>query len=66
MKDQMRIEHEGKHFIVNQDRECDECGMSFYILIFDLSLDAGNDIAGYTDCPHCQNEHVVHLDEVDI
>ena len=60
----MKVQHEGKTYEVDQERVCDECGQAFYILIFELSLDAGNDFAGYTDCPHCQNEQVVHLHEV--
>ena len=61
--DQMTITHEDKQYTIYQDRVCDECGMSFYVLEFDVSLDAGNDQAGYTDCPHCQNEQIVHLHE---
>lgn len=60
----MKIQHEGKTYEVEQDQTCDECGKSFYIMIFDLSLDAGNDLAGYTDCPHCQNEQVIYLLDV--
>ena len=61
----MRIEHEGKTYEVEQERTCDECGKSFYILIFDLSLEAGNDQAGFSECIHCGCEHVVYLHEVD-
>lgn len=59
----MKIKHEGKQYEVEQDQTCQECGMSFYVMEFDISLDAGNDQAGYSDCPHCQNEQSIYLHE---
>lgn len=62
----MKVNHEGKEYEVKQDRTCDECGKSFYIMSFDLSLEKGNDTTGFSTCLHCGCEHVVYLHEVDI
>ncbi len=60
----MKIQHEGKQYEVEQDRKCADCGKEFYILIFDLRVEASNDQAGFSTCPHCQNEQIVPLTDI--
>ena len=45
-------------------RTCEECGYEWETDATQLQSDEGDDLAMYTDCPSCQNEHVVYIHDV--
>ncbi len=45
-------------------RTCEECHHEWQTDATQLQSDEGDDLAMYTDCPDCQNEHVVYIHDV--